>query len=289
MRPASCPAAPPGSASRRWPGGLDTPAIAAALAAGELTAVYLLAVDPLRELPDRGAWEQALERASTVIAHAAFLTEGVREHATVVFPAEAAAEKEGTVTHPDGRVQRMRPAIARQGSVRAEWSVLAELCERCGDGGGLPRTGVEASAAVFDAVPFYGGLDLATLAGHGARWQERAQAAAMPAPRARSRRRRRPGVGHGRRDRRRLRLGRYRSIWASPEVEASPALQFLVRGQRVEVSATDARALGLRDGDRMLVVDEDGAAIEAQVAVRDAVPAGRAFLERGIARHGAKS
>ena len=65
-----------------------------------------------------------------MIAHAAFLTDAIREHATVVFPAEAAAEKEGTVTHPDGRVQRLRPAIARQGAVRAEWSILAELGAR---------------------------------------------------------------------------------------------------------------------------------------------------------------
>ena len=37
----------------------------------------------------------------------------MREHADVVFPAEAYAEKEGTLTHPDGRVQRLRPAIGR--------------------------------------------------------------------------------------------------------------------------------------------------------------------------------
>ena len=52
-----------------------------------------------------------------------FLTDGVREHATIVFPAESGAEKEGTVTHPDGRVQRLRPAIAHPGDVRAEWQV----------------------------------------------------------------------------------------------------------------------------------------------------------------------
>ncbi len=48
-----------------------------------------------------------------------FLTEGIREHATVVFPAESYAEKEGTLTHPDGRLQRLRPAIGHQGETRA--------------------------------------------------------------------------------------------------------------------------------------------------------------------------
>jgi hypothetical protein len=39
----------------------------------------------------------------------------------------------------------------------------------------------------------------------------------------------------------------------------------------------------------MLVVDETGARVEAEVALRDAVPVGTAFLERGIARDGANA
>ena len=105
---------------------MDTPGrnaaeIGAALAAGELTALYLLHADPLRDLPGRATWDAALERATTVVAHAQFLTDGIREHATVVFPAESYAEKEGTLTHPDGRIQRLRAAIGHPGDVRAEW------------------------------------------------------------------------------------------------------------------------------------------------------------------------
>ncbi len=173
----------PGLADAPLAGGLDAPAIAAALSAGELVAVYLLGVDPLRDLPNRGAWEDALEHATTVIMHAAFLSDTIREHASVVFPAESAAEKEGTVTHPDGRVQRLRPAIARQGEVRAEWSVLSELATRLGADRG-PLSGAAASAALFEAVGFYDGLTLAELAGHGVRWPERPQAAARRRPAA---------------------------------------------------------------------------------------------------------
>ena len=122
--------------------GLDAHGIAAALAAGELSALYLLDVDPLAgpsslpssehlrspwAAPEQELWERALERASTVIAHATFLTEGVRAHANVVFPALAYAEKEGTVVHPDGRVQRLRPGVARPGETRDERRVLDEL------------------------------------------------------------------------------------------------------------------------------------------------------------------
>ena len=215
-----------------------------------------------------------------MIAHAAFLSDGLREHATVIFPAEAAAEKDGTVTHPDGRLQRLRPAIARQGEVRGEWSILAELAARLGADSAVAN-GAMASAALFDAVGFYGGLTLEELAGRGVRWQERAQAAALPAPGARIETRRPrplPRTGAGA-----LAVGSYRSVWAANEVAASPALAFLHPSQRVELSPADARRLGLSDGEQMLVADETGAAVRARVALRDAVPAGTAFLLRGIA------
>src|SRR5437763_782835 len=83
--------------------------IAAALADGELSTLYLLHADPLRTHPDRPLWERALSRATTVIAHESLLTETVREHADVVFPAESYAGQEGTLTHPAGRHQRLRP------------------------------------------------------------------------------------------------------------------------------------------------------------------------------------
>ena len=95
--------------------GRNAAQIAQAAADGEITALYLLETDPVRELPDRAAWERALSRAGLVIAHASVLTEGLAEHATVIFPAESSAEKEGTVVHPDGRIQRLHAAIAHPG------------------------------------------------------------------------------------------------------------------------------------------------------------------------------
>jgi NADH-quinone oxidoreductase subunit G len=190
--------------------GRDAHAIAEGLAEGELAALYLFQTDPLHDLPDRQLvdpsaqalshngdsaavpdpdpepdrelWERALERASTVVAHATFLTEGLREHAAVVFPAEAYAEKEGTIVHPDGRLQRLRPAVGRVGefgSSRAGWQVLVEVAARLDlDLGAL--TGSMASQQLFDAVPFYEGLTLEEIGGRGVRWQERAPASAVP-------------------------------------------------------------------------------------------------------------
>ncbi len=150
----------------------DARGIAQGLAEGELAAVLLFQSDPLSESSDPELWERALERASTVIAHATFLTDGLREHANVVFPAQAYAEKEGTIVHPDGRIQRLRPAVAHPGSTRAQWQAIADLSARIGLDFGV-RTGAMASQQLFDAVPFYAGLTLEEIGGKGVRWQER--------------------------------------------------------------------------------------------------------------------
>jgi len=159
--------------------GLDARGMADGLIEGELSALYLLGADPLERLADRARWEQALGRASTVVAHAAFLTDGVREHASVVFPAESYAEKEGTVTHPDGRIQRLRPAVAHVGSTRSEWRVIAELAARVGLDLGV-LTGSMATAQLVRAVPFYAGITPEEIGGKGVRWQEREAAGAYP-------------------------------------------------------------------------------------------------------------
>jgi NADH-quinone oxidoreductase subunit G len=256
--------------------------LAVAAADGELAALYLLHADPIRDLADAPLWRRAMARASTVIAHASFLTDELREHATVVFPAESYAEKEGTVTHPDGRLQRLRPGIGHPGAVRAGWSVLAELAQRVGLGAGVP-TGPMASARLFDAVPFYAGLTLEEIGGRGVRWQEREAASAVPeapatfetgAPVAA------PSPNGV------LRLGTFRSIWAAPEVEASPALKFLARSATLEVSPADADRLGVEHGDRVRVGNDDRT-VEARVALRGNAPVGTVFLDAGLAEGGA--
>jgi NADH-quinone oxidoreductase subunit G len=169
------PNAGPGLSALEDEPGRDAHAIAEGLGAGELAALYLFQSDPLEDLLDPELWEQALERASTVVAHATFLTEGLRAHADVIFPAEAYAEKEGTIVHPDGRLQRLRPAVARPGkfgSTLAGWQVLADLASRL-DLDLDALTGSMASQQLFDAVPFYAGLTLEEIGGRGVRWQER--------------------------------------------------------------------------------------------------------------------
>jgi NADH-quinone oxidoreductase subunit G len=257
--------------------GRDAAAICATARSGELTAVYLLHADPVADLPGRGAWDVALEAATTVIAHAAFLTDGIREHATIVFPAESYAEKEGTVTHPDGRLQRLRPAIGHPGATRAGWSVIADLAGRLDLDLGV-LTGPMASAQLFEAVPFYGGLTLDEIGGKGVRWQERDAASRFPSPEF-------AGPVDGDEEpppvpqaNGRLRLGTFRSVWNAEQVRVSPALHFLHPSPRLEIAPADAQRLELFQGDRV-VVGSNGQTVDATVAVREATPEGTVFLE----------
>ena len=274
------PDAGPGYAATDNPGRAAAE-IGAAAAAGDITALHLFGTDPVRDEPDRGLWERAMHSAALVVAHASVLTEGLAEHATVIFPAESHAEKEGTLVHPDGRLQRQRIAIAYPGEVRAGWWVLTEIAAACGLDTGVERAG-DAFAQLVAAVPFYEGLTLEEIGGHGVRWPERPQALSMsagdddplpdgPAPAE-------PAAssnGH-------LRLGTYRPIWAAPECEISPALKFLIPEQQVELSPDDAQRLGILHGEQV-VVAQNGTRLAAKAFVRSAIPAGSAFLADGLA------
>jgi NADH-quinone oxidoreductase subunit G len=102
--------------------GRSAPEMREALESGDLRAALLVEADPVRDHPDGPAWEEALAHRF-VVAVSAF-PNGATAHADVVFPAEAYPEKEGTLTHPDGRLQRLRPAVPRPGDVRPIWQVL---------------------------------------------------------------------------------------------------------------------------------------------------------------------
>jgi NADH-quinone oxidoreductase subunit G len=264
------------------PAGGDAAAGDAAAVAASATVLYLLHADPVRSESDRTRWEAALRGATTVIAHASTLSDALREHADVVFPAEAYAEKEGTLVHPDGRLQRLRPAIGRPGAldagVRAGWQVIAEIARRTGTDLDV-LAGPMASVQLFGAVPFYAGLTLDAIGGRGVRWPAGDAATVLSAtpwePVALSV----PPLT-GAAERGALRLGTWRSLWAAPEVDLSPALRFMQPHQVVELSPLDADRLGVRDGDQV-EVGSNGTRVRGAARLRAAIPGGSVFLVEG--------
>ncbi|MGE5408839.1 MAG: molybdopterin oxidoreductase family protein, partial [Syntrophothermus sp.] len=299
LREAGClPDAAPGLAATE--AGMGTERIRAALQDRELAGLILVGVDPLRDFPDSGAWEEALNAAGFVVALSTFET-ATAAKADVLFPLETHAEKDGTVTHPDGRLQRVRPSAGRPGDIRPGFLLLSELAEALG-----LTTGVYSQPTAFEAlreaVPFYADVTDELIGGKGIRWQETEAAANAPAveaagaasSEASARPKQVEGVGAGSADTQpgrasdepapapSLALGTYRDLWAGPITELNPPLRFLKPQQRLEVSVADAERLELQSGDRVRV-GRDGAAVEARVVVRERVPNGVCFLAEGVA------
>jgi NADH-quinone oxidoreductase subunit G len=249
---------------------------------GELGALYLLHADPVRELPEGERWEEALGTAAFVVAHEQFLGASAERHADVVFPAESYAEKEGTVTHPDGRLQRVRPAIGHPGEVRIEWQALVELGKLLG----LDLEEHVSAGAIFAEIaersPLYRGITLDEIGGRGVRWQERessrAAAADLFGPLAFSdpaepRTAPKPAEGE-------LRLATRRDLWASWETDYAPSLRFLRPDQELVLNPLDAARLGFARGDRVRV-SSNGTLVEAEVALRESVKRGTCQLTEG--------
>ncbi len=268
--------------------GMGTAQIRAALEEGYLSAVILFGVDPLRDFADGDGWKRALSAAEVVIAFS-MLENETTAAADVVFPLESHAEKDGTVTHPDGRLQRVRPSASRPGEVRPAWQLLAELAAALGHETGI-ESAPDALAAVAEAVPFYAGISDAEIGGRGVRWQDRPAAETLPRgapPReipdldssasARSVQNSPEEGIDGR-----LLLGTYRDLWAGPVTELNSALRFLKPGQTVDLSPGDAERLGLSQGDQVLV-GSNGTRVAARVAVRGRVAEGACFLIEGTA------
>ena len=271
--------------------GLDASGIGGGLADGGIEAALLLNVDPVRDFG--AALGDSLGNAEFVVAASMFENSSTR-HADVVLPAEAYAEKEGTVTHPDGRLQRLRQGIPHPGRVRPMWEVLAELSALLGDETGIDSA-PEALAAIADEVPFYAGITPEEIGGLGVRWQDREAASRFPRDEtgAAGTHGARPqdvptrGVGTSSLtspaapDDAGLLLGTYRDLWAAEVTEKSRALRFLLPRQTLELAPADAERLEVEGGDEV-EVRSNGSVVRARAAVRERIRPGSGFLIEGL-------
>jgi NADH-quinone oxidoreductase subunit G len=259
--------------------GKSTEEIRAALISGEIESVVLFGVDPIRDFPDTGAWREALAAANHIVCFSTFDT-ATSAMADVVFPLETHAEKDGTVTHPDGRLQRVRPSASRPGDIRPNWGILAELSLALGHDTGIASQ-PSAFQALTEAAPIYSGLTDAEIGGRGIRWQDRPAASLRPVVEDEdagtpSSLGARPGDAGSSS----FKLGTYRDLWVGSITELNPPLRFLAPQQRVEMSVADAERLGVKIGDRVRV-GQNGSSVEAGVDVKERIAEGTVFLIEG--------
>ncbi len=111
--------------------GLTVVEIMRAIHAGQIRGMYIEGENPAMSDPDLNHAREALAMLDHLVVQDLFLTE-TAFHADVVLPASAFAEKSGTFTNTDRRVQLGRPVLAPPGDARQDWWIIQEIAQRLG-------------------------------------------------------------------------------------------------------------------------------------------------------------
>ena len=111
--------------------GLTAVEIINAAAAGTIKGMYVQGENPAMSDPDLNHARSALANLEHLVVQDLFLTE-TAFHADVVLPASAFAEKAGTFTNTDRRVQLGRAVVAPPGEARQDWWIIQEMARRMG-------------------------------------------------------------------------------------------------------------------------------------------------------------
>ncbi len=113
--------------------GLTVVEIMNAVHAGQIKGMYIEGENPAMSDPDLSHAREALASLEHLVVQDLFLTE-TAFHADVVLPASAFAEKSGTFTNTDRRVQLARPVIKPPGDARQDWWIIQQIAQRLGLG-----------------------------------------------------------------------------------------------------------------------------------------------------------
>lgn len=135
---------------------------------GKIKAMYIAGENPLLSEPDIGHARESLRNLEFLVVQDIFPTETVWL-ADVILPATCFAEKDGTFTSTDRRVQRVRRAIVPLGEARVDWQITCQLAQRMGH-----NFGYTSAAQIMDEIasltPIYGGIHYDRLDGTGLQW-----------------------------------------------------------------------------------------------------------------------
>lgn len=145
--------------SKAWDGeltaapGLTATEMIEEAAVGRLDCMYVIGENPLLSEPHLAHAEEAIDRLKFLVVQEIFMTE-TAERADVVLPSTSFAEKEGTFTNSERRVQRVRQAIPPVGDSRPDWMIVCDVAKRVARLLGRRADGFEfeSPAAIFDEL-----------------------------------------------------------------------------------------------------------------------------------------
>jgi formate dehydrogenase major subunit/formate dehydrogenase alpha subunit len=267
--------------------GLKVTQMLPAAHAGTIKSLYIVGENPLVSDADLNHAEKSLRALDFLVVQDIFLTETARL-AHVVLPSACFAEKEGTFSNTERRVQRVRKAVEPPGEAREDWRIICEIAGRMG----TPMTYAgpqEIMDEIRRVTPSYAGIRYDRIEREGLHW---------PCPNEEH-----PGTPVLHREQFTSGKGTFHAIEFIPPAEMTDADYplYLTTGRVLfqyhtgtmtmktgglneiapecfaEIAAADARALGLQDGSAVQVSSRRGS-IRAQVKISPKAVKGTVFL-----------
>jgi formate dehydrogenase major subunit len=254
---------------------------------GKIKGLYIMGENPMLSDPDLTHVEHGLNSLDFLVVQDIFMTETAKL-ADVVLPAACFAEKEGTFSNTERRVQLIRKAVDPPGEAKADWEIVCDLATRMGYPMSYPN-----AEAIFQEIaavtPSYAGIDYQRLQKGGLQW---------PCPTKEH-----PGTKFLHKDRFVRGKGLFTAIdWIPPAEVPDQNYPFLLTTGRVlyqyhtgtmtrrsvglnercpecliELNRQDANRMAIQDGDRVRVSSRRGN-IEARAAVGDVMQSGMIFI-----------
>jgi len=254
---------------------------------GELKALYIIGENPLVSDADLAHVAKSIEHLDFLVVQDIFMTE-TAALADVVLPSACFAEKDGTFSNTERRVQRVRKAVDPPGEARDDWWITAQIARRMGYD--MPyKTAEEIMAEIARVTPSYGGITYDRIDYEGLHW---------PCPTADH-----PGTPILHKDQFPIGRGRFHAIDFIPPAETtddeypfslttgrvlyhyhtgtmtrkSEGLNERVPENFVEISLRDARTLGIADGGPIEISSRRGK-ITAVAKISTAAVSGTVFI-----------
>ena len=148
--------------------GLTAVEMLAAAEEGNLLGLFIVGENPMMSYPDSTRVRKALEALEFLVVFDIFPNQ-TTELADVVLPAASFAEKDGTFTSTERRIQRIRQAVAPPGVARPEWEVICELLRAFGVPAAF-NSAAEIMEEIASLTPIYGGVHYDRLGVNGLQW-----------------------------------------------------------------------------------------------------------------------
>lgn len=235
---------------------------------GKLKGLLIIGENPVMSYPDSDRIRTALKKLDFLAVIDIFPTE-TTELADVVLPAASFAEKDGTFTSTERRIQRVRKAVEPVGDSKAEWEIISQLLSRFSI-----KADYKSPADIMDEIasvsPNYGGVHYDRLGINGLQWPclDRTH----------------PGTGILHAEKFPIGLGRFRAVeHIDPKELPDDEYPFILTTGRsqyhfhtgtmtrrtslldreiplpaVEINPHDAESLGIRNGQRVVVESRRG-------------------------------